>query len=58
MTAPGRPGLDCASAQEDFCQVRGVASANKYETHGGPGMLQCLQVLQHGGEPARIAPAS
>ena len=44
--------------QEDFCQVRGVASANKYETHGGPGMLQCLQVLQHGSEPARIAPAS
>ncbi|MEJ8295815.1 type II toxin-antitoxin system HipA family toxin [Delftia tsuruhatensis] len=39
--------------QEDFCQVRGVASANKYETHGGPGMLQCLQVLQHGSEPAQ-----
>lgn len=39
--------------QEDFCQVRGIASANKYETHGGPGMLQCLRVLQHGSAPAR-----
>jgi serine/threonine-protein kinase HipA len=32
--------------QEDFCQVLGRASQEKYESHGGPGMAQCLQVLQ------------
>ncbi len=32
--------------QEDFCQVLGVPPHDKYETQGGPGMAQCLQVLQ------------
>ena len=32
--------------QEDFCQVMGVASQQKYESLGGPSMQQCLQVLQ------------
>ncbi|MBN8766218.1 MAG: type II toxin-antitoxin system HipA family toxin [Thiobacillus sp.] len=31
--------------QEDFCQALGVASGSKYETHGGPGMADCLKVL-------------
>jgi serine/threonine-protein kinase HipA len=32
--------------QEDFCQVQGVPSDLKYESHGGPGMASCLQVLR------------
>jgi serine/threonine-protein kinase HipA len=32
--------------QEDFCQVQGVPSDLKYESHGGPGMAGCLQVLR------------
>jgi serine/threonine-protein kinase HipA len=39
--------------QEDFCQVRGLASHEKYESHGGPGMASCLQVLRS----SRTAPA-
>lgn len=34
--------------QEDFCQAKGVASAQKYEQQGGPGMDACLQVLKGG----------
>lgn len=32
--------------QEDFCQVLGRASHEKYEAQGGPGMAQCMQVLR------------
>ena len=32
--------------QEDFCQVLGRASHEKYEAQGGPGMAHCLQVLR------------
>ncbi len=32
--------------QEDFCQALAVPPEKKYEQHGGPGMLQCLQLLQ------------
>lgn len=32
--------------QEDFCQASGVAPDNKYETDGGPGMAQCLHILE------------
>jgi serine/threonine-protein kinase HipA len=32
--------------QEDFCQVLGRAALEKYESDGGPGMAQCLQVLR------------
>lgn len=39
--------------QEDFCQVLGMASHEKYEPQGGPGMAQCLQVLRS----SRTAPA-
>ncbi|HEY8876919.1 MAG TPA: type II toxin-antitoxin system HipA family toxin [Roseateles sp.] len=52
-------GSDAASRwiaripQEDFCQVLGRASHEKYEAQGGPGMAQCLQVLRS----SRAAPA-
>lgn len=32
--------------QEDFCQVMGVPPHAKYESHGGPGMARCLEVLR------------
>lgn len=31
--------------QEDLCQTSGVASNKKYENEGGPGIVQCLQIL-------------
>ena len=32
--------------QEDFCQVLGLPSEDKYEAQGGPGMARCLEVLR------------
>jgi serine/threonine-protein kinase HipA len=32
--------------QEDFCQATGTPSAAKYETDGGPGMLDIARLLQ------------
>lgn len=32
--------------QEDLCQARGVASSAKYERDGGPGIAECLSILQ------------
>lgn len=32
--------------QEDFCQALGIPPEKKYEQHGGPGIAQCLQLLQ------------
>ena len=37
--------------QEDFCQVKGIASASKYEEMGGPGMDACLKVLKNSRTP-------
>ncbi|MDO9160259.1 MAG: HipA domain-containing protein, partial [Burkholderiaceae bacterium] len=34
--------------QEDFCEARGVASSQKYEHQGGPGIDACLDVLKGG----------
>jgi serine/threonine-protein kinase HipA len=34
--------------QEDFCQAKGVASEQKYEQKGGPGIEACLAVLKGG----------
>ena len=34
--------------QEDFCQAKGVASAQKYEQMGGPSIEACLEVLKGG----------
>ncbi|MGE4260954.1 type II toxin-antitoxin system HipA family toxin [Shewanella sp.] len=32
--------------QEDFCQVLNVPPAKKYETHGGPGIKQIMDILR------------
>jgi serine/threonine-protein kinase HipA len=32
--------------QEDFCQALGVSPEKKYEQHGGPGMADCMRLLQ------------
>ena len=32
--------------QEDFCQVLGVPSNLKYQSHGGPSLKQCFEVLR------------
>lgn len=37
--------------QEDLCQVLGLPSAAKYESHGGPSMAQCAQVMLASQEP-------
>ncbi|MGH8226732.1 MAG: type II toxin-antitoxin system HipA family toxin [Steroidobacteraceae bacterium] len=37
--------------QEDFCQVLGTASEQKYEEHGGPGMSAILGVLRGSENP-------
>ncbi len=39
--------------QEDLCQAKGIASAQKYESDGGPGMWACLQVLAASQQPAQ-----
>lgn len=31
--------------QEDFCQVAGLPPSMKYESHGGPGIAQCMEYL-------------
>jgi len=31
--------------QEDFCQAMGFASAQKYQSDGGPGILACMELL-------------
>jgi serine/threonine-protein kinase HipA len=31
--------------QEDFCQALGIPPSRKYESHGGPGLEQCLALL-------------
>lgn len=45
-TAEHPPAWIARIPQEDFCQVLGVSSVDKYESHGGPGMKGCLQVLR------------
>ena len=34
--------------QEDFCQAMGLASSQKYESDGGPGLPECLALLRGG----------
>jgi serine/threonine-protein kinase HipA len=31
--------------QEDFCQAMGISSAQKYQSDGGPGIIDCLNLL-------------
>jgi serine/threonine-protein kinase HipA len=38
--------------QEDFCQVLGMSSHDKYESQRGPGTSQCLQVLRSSRTPS------
>lgn len=38
--------------QEDLCQAKGVAGRKKYEADGGPGIVDCLQVLAGSQESA------
>lgn len=39
--------------QEDFCQAMGVPPALKYEDHGGPGIVQSMELLQQAIDPLR-----
>lgn len=32
--------------QEDFCQALGVAPENKYQSEGGPGLVQCVDLIR------------
>ena len=32
--------------QEDFCQALGISPALKYESDGGPGLRQCMKILE------------
>jgi serine/threonine-protein kinase HipA len=38
--------------QEDFCQVMGVPSSRKYQSHGGPGAVDILKRLREADDPA------
>ena len=38
--------------QEDMCQATATKSANKYESDGGPGITQVLNILRSGRAPA------
>ena len=37
--------------QEDMCQALGVPSSNKYESHGGPGIVEIMNVLKESDLP-------
>lgn len=41
--------------QEDLCQATGTPAFRKYETDGGPGIADCLSLLQAGDRPAEDA---
>lgn len=38
--------------QEDFCQVMGVPASRKYQSHGGPGVVDILKRLREADDPA------
>jgi serine/threonine-protein kinase HipA len=38
--------------QEDFCQATGRPPTQKYESHGGPSITECLSVLSGAEDPA------
>lgn len=38
-------------AQEDFCQVFGVSSSQKYENEGGPGIVKIIETLTKSDNP-------
>lgn len=39
--------------QLDFCQLAGTPSSIKYESDGGPGLVQCRELMQEIGTPAK-----
>lgn len=39
--------------QEDFCQALGTPPAIKYNADGGPGIVDCLKLLQSSNDPRR-----
>ena len=39
--------------QEDFCQATGTPADRKYESNGGPGIPQVLEILARSEQPAR-----
>ena len=39
--------------QLDICQLAGTPSTLKYESDGGPGLIECRQLLQAAGVPAK-----
>ncbi len=38
-------------AQEDFCQIFGISSSQKYENDGGPGIVQIIEMLARSDNP-------
>lgn len=42
----GNAGIVRRLHQEDFCQALGVASGNKYESEGGPSLLDCVGLIR------------
>ncbi|WP_172329474.1 HipA domain-containing protein [Mangrovicoccus sp. HB161399] len=50
--APRRAGGILRLPQEDVLQAMGLASAMKYQQHGGPGMVSCLRLLAASERPA------
>lgn len=38
--------------QEDFCQALSFPPALRYQSHGGPGMIDCLNLLKGSDDPA------
>lgn len=50
----GEDGTPRRLHQEDFCQAMGIVSEEKYEADGGPGLVDCAELLrQESSLPAR-----
>jgi serine/threonine-protein kinase HipA len=45
---PGQPNASILERlhQEDFCQAMGIPSVKKYETEGGPSLMQCFALVR------------
>jgi len=44
--ATGEDGRTRRLHQEDFCQALGIPSANKYESEGGPSLVDCAELVR------------
>ncbi len=47
----GADGLPRRLHQEDFCQALGISPRLKYETEGGPGVTDCVELIRRAGRP-------